>query len=258
MQNRIMKNPILFLLSLIFLGACSEKSENQTLNIPKNTYTLVFLDKTQSVNPNDSYVKDKYSAALKRLVDENINTQGDILEVYYIHENTSKSKALTIKSRTAKEDTQGLSPTDKEAAETLYDLGIKKERNLIYEALVNEMMKSNTGSSNSETNISASVPLISTAYDVYPNVKAYFFSDMVESMKAGRDFHKMAPISQDQAEEWAKEDVKKFKSYNILNSDIHFVLPFSPNSSSKENNPSVSDYWKTFFNELGASKVSEE
>lgn len=253
-NNTFMKKALL-LFALAFWG-CSEKKEAETK--PKNTYTLVFFDKTQSVNPGDDFVKNKYSAALKNLVDHNINTEGDIVEAYFIHENTSKARALTIKSRTAKDDTDGMSPTDLEAANNMYELSIKKERQLIYDALIQKMMETNKSSSNAETNVSASVPVISAAFDTYPNVKAYFFSDMVESMRAGRDFHRMAPISHDQAETWAKEDAKKYTSYNLSNAQINIILPFSPNSSSKINNPSVTDYWKIFFDALGASNVNEQ
>lgn len=253
-----MKKALGLLLILFVLGSCSDKTESQTTDSkPKNTYTLVFFDKTQSVNPNDDFVKNKYASAIRELVDRNINTEGDILEVYYIHENTSKARALSIKSRTAKEDLSGLSPTDLEAANNAYDLSIKKERQLIYNALVEKLMETNTSSSNSETNVAGSVPVISSAFDTYPTVRAYFFSDMVESMGSGRDFHKMAPISHDQAEKWAKEDIEKYKSYNLTNVDVSIILPFSPNTSSKVNNPNVTDYWKVFFEGLGARTVKE-
>jgi hypothetical protein len=35
------------------------------------------------------------------------------------------------------------------------------------------------------------------------------------------------------------------------------ILPFPPSSSLKENNPSVTDYWKTYFESLGANQVKE-
>lgn len=252
-----MKKALVLLLTTLCIWSCSDKTEDQTDTKPKNTYTLVFFDKTQSVDPNNEFVKGKYSAAIRELVDKNINTEGDILEVYYIHENTSKARALSIKSRTAKDDTEGLSPTDLEAANNAYDMSIKKERQIIYNALIEKLMESNSSASNSETNVSASVPVISSAFDTYPNVKVYFFSDMVESMKSGRDFHRMAPISHDQAEAWAKEDAGKYKSYNLMNADVSIILPFSPNTSSKINNPNVTDYWTIFFEELGARKVNE-
>lgn len=222
----------------------------------ENSYTLVFFDKTQSVNPQDPFVRGKYSAALQQLIDKNINTEGDILEVYYIHENTSKSKALTIKSRTTKEDVAGLSPTDQEAAQNAYDLSIKKERQMIHQALMQKFIETNTSSSNAETNVSASTAVIASATAQLPNVHAYFFSDMVESLKKGRDFHKTPPTSTSEADTWANADKSAHPS--LAGAHIQIYLPFSPNSSSKINNPNVSEYWKQFFQGLGAASVNEE
>lgn len=253
-----MRKTFILLLTTALLGACSETKKDHTDLPPANTYALVFLDKTQSVNPNDNFVKTKYASAIKTLVDRNIRIEGDVLEVYFIHENTSKARALTIRSRTAKEDTNGLSPTDLEAAGNAYDLSIQKERQMIYNALMQKFMESNTSASNSETNIGASIPVIAAALETHPDVKAYFFSDMVESMRSGRDFHTRAPQSQEQAIAWAKEDAARYKSHNLSGAEIRVILPFSPNSSSKINNPNVTEYWKTFFGELGAGRVTEE
>jgi hypothetical protein len=239
---------------LLLVWSCTDKKET-TIPI-ENSFTLVFFDKTQSVNPQDPFVRSKYAAALQHLIDQHINTEGDILEVYYIHENTSKSKALTIKSRTTKEDMAGLSPTDREAAQNAYDLSIKKERQLIHQALMQKFMEANTSSSNAETNVSASTGVIAAATAVLPRVHAYFFSDMVESLKKGRDFHKTPPASPAQAGEWATADKNSYPS--LAGAHVHIYLPFSPNSSSKINNPNVSEYWKQFFQGLGAASVTEE
>jgi len=247
-----------FLLTILFLAACSETRKDQAEQPASPIYTLVFLDKTRSVDPNDNFVKTKYAAAIKKLVDRNIRTEGDVLEVYFIHENTSKARAMTIRSRTVKEDTEGLSPTDREAADNAYDLSIKKERQVIYNALMQKFMEPNTSASNSETNISASVPVISAALETSPDVHAYFFSDMVESMRSGRDFHSRAPQSPEQALTWAKEDAGRYASHHLNGAEVHVILPFSPNSSSRINNPNVTEYWKTFFGALGAGKVTEE
>ena len=36
------------------------------------------------------------------------------------------------------------------------------------------------------------------------------------------------------------------------------VLPFEPNASAKVNNPTVTHYWQTLFNELGVSSIEEQ
>jgi hypothetical protein len=241
-------------LALLSCGSTEKDAATSTTDTKKaNNHTLVFFDKTQSVNVDDAFVRTKYQSALKALIDQNIQTEGDVFEIYYIHENTAKAKVLSLSARTTKESSEGLNATDLEAAQTNYDMSIGKERRMILDLA----LEKNAGASNLETNISASIPLLSEALNGKKDVKAFYFSDMVESLKNGRDFHRVAPISHDQAEEWAKADAENYKLYNLTNAKISIILPFSPNSSSKENNPNVTDYWKVYFEALGVSGVKE-
>lgn len=245
-------------LSTILISCGStEKNSNTTKELEKNAHTLLFFDKTQSVDINNSFVKNKYEGALKNIIDQNINTAGDVLEIYYIHENTAKAKCLSMVTRTEKESTEGLNVTDLEASETNYKMSIQKERKMMLTMAIQKMNEKNTGSSNLETNVSASVQVLAAALENKKNVMAYFFSDMIESVKTGRDFHKMAPISHDQAQEWATNDVESKKLYNLAPATITMILPFEPTSSSKENNPNVTDYWKVYFEALGIRQISE-
>lgn len=221
------------------------------------THTIMFFDKTSSVNINDAFVRNKYENALKTSIETAINTEGDELEIYYIHENTAKAKCLSMRSRTEQPDVAGLNETDIEAANSNYKMAITKERSQVFQAAMTKLLENNLSSSNLETNISGSVPLLSKAAESGMDVQAYYFSDMVESIKTGRDFHKMAPISHDQAEEWAKADAKNFKLYNLNNTTVKMILPFQPTTSSKLNNPNVTDYWKVFFETLGAINTEE-
>lgn len=258
-----MKKLIITFATSLALFSCgsteTEKDATSTASASqkRNSHTLVFFDKTQSVNVDDAFVRNKYQAALKALIDQNIQSEGDVFEIYYIHENTAKAKVLSLSARTTKESSEGLNATDLEAAQTNYDMSIGKERRMILDLAVQKMLEKNSGASNAETNISASIPLLSEALNSKKDVKAFYFSDMVESIKNGRDFHKVAPISHDQAEEWAKADAENYKLFNLTNAQISIILPFSPNSSSKENNPNVSDYWKVYFEALGVSGVKE-
>ena len=252
-----MKSPFFILLALV-AAACSSAGNEDAARPPANTYTLVFLDKTQSVNPNDSFVNGKYSAALKNLVDNNIRGEGDELEVYFIHENTAKARAMSVRSRTAREDTRGLSPTDLEAASNLYTLSIQRERQAVHSALLQKLMEENRSASNAETDVRAAVQVMATALGNHPRVSAWFFSDMVESRRNGRDFHSRPPQNADQARAWADEDAAAYQDVSLAGADIRVVLPFAPTSSSRVNNPNVTVYWKTFFEALGANSVREE
>jgi hypothetical protein len=251
---------LIFIFAISFgLFACgsTEKETSSLESQKKSNHILVFFDKTQSVNLDDAFVRNKYQSALKSLIKQNIQSEGDIFEIYYIHENTTKAKVLSLSVRTEKENSEGLNATDLEAAQTNYEMSIGKEQSMILDLATQKMLEKNTGASNLETNISGSIQLLSEALNDNAVVKAFYFSDMVESLKNGRDFHKTAPISHDQAQEWAKADAEKYTLYSLTNAQISIILPFSPNSSTKENNPNITDYWKTYFDSLGALKVDE-
>lgn len=246
---------ILFFASL-FIAACGD-SEKQNKATAPNIHTLIFIDKTESVNVSLPFVAQKYQQALNSIIEQNINKSGDQLEVYYIHENTSKARCLSLMSRTEMEDLSGMNATDQEAAKTSYELSIKKERDFILKQAINKLNQQNNTASNLETNISASVPVIAKASEGQAVVKVYYFSDMVESVKTGRDFHIKAPKDNNEADEWAKADADKFKNYTFNGPEVTMILPFEPTSSSKENNPTVTHYWQKFFEGLGAMNIQE-
>ncbi|MCU0325217.1 MAG: hypothetical protein MUF45_08185 [Spirosomaceae bacterium] len=246
---------ILFFASL-FIAACGD-SEKQNKATAPNTHTLIFIDKTESVDVNKPFVAQKYQQALNSIIEQNINKAGDQLEIYYIHENTSKARCLSLMSRTDMEDLSGMNATDLEAAKTSYELSIKKERGFILKQAISKLNQQNNTASNLETNISASVPVIAKASEGQAVVKVYYFSDMVESVKAGRDFHIKSPKDNTEAEEWAKADADKYKNYAFNGPEVTMILPFEPTTSSKENNPTVTYYWQKFFENLGVMSVQE-
>lgn len=256
MINTFLKSSII-LFSLVGIASCTNSSDSKPTLEKQNTHSILFFDKTQSVNVNDPFVRNKFETEITSILNENVNSSGDLIDVYYIHENTSKAKCLSLNTRTEKENEEGLNVTDLEALNTNYQMSIVKERKLMLGLIIDKMMASNDGLSNAETNVSASVQLISDALSSNNKVKSYFFSDMIESLKNGRDFHKSAPISDDQAHEWADSDVQSKKNMNLTNADITVILPFKPTSSSKENNPAVTEYWRTYFDKLGARKFKE-
>lgn len=257
-MNRFLNIPLLLLCVFWASGCGSEKNGNPTeTELPR--YTLVFLDKTQSVNVNKEYVVNKYRLALTELLEQNMRKRGDRLEVYFIHENTAKAKALSLEVRSEKEDTEGVSPTDREAIETSFQLALQKEKGLYLRQLLLKLNQENSGASNQSTDILATVPLIAKANEVGAEMKVYFFSDMIESVQAAgrRDFHKTPPTSDQEAEAWAKADAKTWQKFMIGSPEITIISPFEPTASTREHNPQVALYWQNLFQELGASQVEE-
>jgi hypothetical protein len=252
-----MKSYLKIVLLGILLSSCSDTTKENSDFKSANTHALVFIDKTASVDVNKPFVAEKYQAAIGNLIEQTIKKEGDILEIYFVHENTSKARCLLLKSRTLMENLEGLNATDKEAAASTYEMSIKRERALFTRQAISKLMSSNTGSSTKETNISASLGIISKAIELGNDVAVFYFSDMVESLKNGRDFHINPPKSNDEAVEWAKKDAEKNSKLNLSGAEVTFVLPFEPTSSSSENNPNVTSYWKLYLEELGVANINE-
>jgi hypothetical protein len=244
---------------ILVLASCSNEKETGQTKADAPVHTLVFLDKTQSVNVNKSYVNDKYRQALTDIVENNMKNKGDKLEVYFIHENTSKARALSLTVRSEKDNTEGANATDLEGIETAFQLALQREKSIYLRQLLTKLNQQNTGFSNQSTDIWASLPVIAKAGEDGSEVKVYYFSDMVESVKGEgrRDFHKTPPTNDAQAEKDAKEDLKKLQQYAIGSPQVTIVSPFEPTASSKENNPYVTHYWQTLFQELGGVSIEE-
>ncbi|MGA0556989.1 hypothetical protein ACO2Q8_10085 [Larkinella sp. VNQ87] len=248
---------------LLTLAGCSSDSGKESgSNAPKTdpVYTLIFLDKSVSVNPNKAFVAQKYQMAVNEIIEQNIKNKGDKLEVYFIHENTSKARALSVTARSEMDDVSSANATDREAAQTSFDLSLGREKAAIRQRVLQQLATPNASASNKETDIWASLPVIAKANESGATVKVYYLSDMVESVySAGRrDFHKTPPKDNAQADAWAKGDAGKLKQYTIGSPDIVMILPFAPDASVKQNNPAVTQYWQTLFQELGAGNVEEQ
>lgn len=247
---------IFFFTILISCGEKKTKSSENQANSPA-IYTLIFIDKTASVDVSKPFVAQKYQQALNTIIEENVRKAGDRFEIYYIHENTSKGRCLSLTCRTEMENTEGVNATDLEAIKTSYDLSIRKERTFVVKQALARLNTQNDNASNRETNILSSIPVIAKASESGALVKVYYLSDMVESVKNGRDFQQKPPKDESEAENWAKADADKYKDLALNSPDISMILPFEPTSSIKENNPTITYYWSKLFENLGVMSVSE-
>uniref|UniRef100_UPI0035931724 hypothetical protein n=1 Tax=Persicitalea sp. TaxID=3100273 RepID=UPI0035931724 len=198
---------------LAFLGliglnaACGLLPAEETTSPPDApVHTLVFLDKTQSVNVNEAFVQQKYHQALNDLVERNMANKGDQLEIYFIHENTSKAKALSLTVRSEKESIENANATDRETIETAFQMSLQREKGIFLRQAMAKLNQQNTGASNQMTDILASLPIIAKAAEDGAQVRVYYFSDMIESVKGPdrRDFHINPPKDDAEAETWAK------------------------------------------------------
>jgi hypothetical protein len=256
-----------WLLPFIGLAACSSpdsnagREETPQLTAP-NVASVVFFDKSLSVNPSDAFIRQKYQQALTKLIADNITQKGDRLEVYFIHDNTAKGKALERVAQSEKEDVSSANQTDAEAAQTSFEVSLQKEQQKFLREAYTLLVTPNASRSNRYTDILASLPILDRLAERNLQVRAYYFSDMVESMPGAnqRDFQQTPPRSTEQAETWAKQDAERLKPAlpHLATVETYLVLPFAPTASSKLNNPHVTEYWETLFRELGVTKRLEE
>jgi hypothetical protein len=225
MKKHNLFNFLIFLSFISILFSCGEKEAQKTENKADSPaiYSLVFIDKTASVDVSKPFVAQKYQQALNSIIEENLRKSGDKFEIYYIHENTAKGRCLSLTCRTVMENTVGMNATDLEALKTSYDLSIRKERNFVTKQALARLNAQNDNASNRETNILASLPVIAKASELGANVKVYYLSDMVESVKSGRDFQQKPPKDDLEAESWAKIDAEKYKDLALNNPDISMI-----------------------------------
>ena len=99
---------ILTFFALVLLASCGEKKNEQSKANQPLVHTLIFIDKTASIDVAKPFVAQKYQQALTSIIEENINKAGDKFEIYYIHENTSKGRCLSLVCRTEMDNTEGM------------------------------------------------------------------------------------------------------------------------------------------------------
>lgn len=249
----------LFALLLLGLTACSDQKDRSATAPDEPSYTLFFIDKSLS-NNSLAEARATYERTIREAIAENVHQKGDKVVVYFVHDNTAKARALSLTARTPLPDNEGASPTDREAAQSDYELQLAREQATLQRQVLAKLDQTNTSASNQHTDLWGSLDVLARADESGRQVRAYYLSDMVESMNGSgrRDFHKTPPASNEQADEWAKTDAKKLgEQYTIGSPGIRLVLPFAATASAKENNPTVTRYWHTLFDTMGAQEVVE-
>ncbi|MEA5403135.1 hypothetical protein VB776_09430 [Arcicella sp. DC2W] len=256
MKNKL-KYFLFIITSIIFFCCSSPATKYENAVDESKTCSMIFIDKSVSVDPNKQFIYEKYNKIINQLIDENIKTKGDRVEVFFIHENTAKAKVAELIARSEMEIAEGASATDAEAQKTEFEMDISKERSIFKKVVINHLTSTNPSASKNSTDILAALPLIDHEIGKGFTVKAYFLSDMVESMKGAnrRDFHQTPPVDDASAVGWAREDAASLQATlpNIGVAQIIIAKPFEPTASRKINNPAISTYWQRLFSELGVS-----
>ncbi|MEZ0608034.1 hypothetical protein ACAW74_05940 [Fibrella sp. WM1] len=244
---------------LLVLAACSDKKDRPAAVADEPSYTVFFIDKSLSNNSLEG-ARATYERVIREAIADNVHQKGDKVVVYFIHDNTAKARALSLTARTPLPEVEGASPTDREAAQSDYELQLAREQATLQRQVLAKLDQGNSNKSNQHTDIWGSLDVLARADESGRQVRAYYLSDMVESMNGTdrRDFHKTPPASNEQADDWAKADAKKLgEQYAIGSPTVRLVLPFAATASAKENNPTVTRYWHTLLETMGAQEVTE-
>lgn len=247
------------------LVTCKENVPQQQTSPTKplpNIYSLIFIDKTVSVSLKDSYTREKYAKALQEIVQQNVRQKGDKIEVYFLHENTSQARVFSMQCKSEMKDTFGLNPTDIRSIKNAYQISLKKEKNKMQQRCIEALLNENATETSLYTDIWATLHIIDKKNAKKgPNtlLKVFILSDMVESMPGleRRDFYKRPPYSKQEAEQWAEKDVKRFTDIDLSEVEIYYVLPYSPLSTTSQNNPFVLLYWEKLLAKLGLEEFKE-
>jgi len=260
------------LLLIILFLACSPSHQKNIENKPpikiENTHSIIFIDKSISLDPENEFTNKKYTHIFKDIVSHNIKIKGDKIDIYYVHENTSKAKvwSLKTKSEILTSDTLSANSTDVEIAKNKFNISLRKEKADFLNKCIESLNYLNESNSKTKTDIWSSLIVLNKLID--PNEKrkvvVYYLSDMIESMdgKDRRDFHKQLPKNKVEAENWAKQDFDLLKKQldieKFKNIEINIALPYPPSSTIKENNPNVTYYWQSLFSLFGVEREIEE
>lgn len=253
----------LFILVSWLIAACGSEQPPQMPPVPPPVnYTLIFIDKTVSVNTDDDFVRNKYDKALEMLVQHGIQKKGDKVEVYFLHENTARGKVFSYTCRAAMPDTTAMNPTDVAMAKSNYALMLRKEQSKVLKRCLQALDMPNENYSKLYTDLWASLHIIDKRRARLPidaRVRVCYLSDMVESMPGSgrRDFFKKPPYSQKQAIQYAEEDLQQFAALDLADIEVFYVLPFSPTTPASQNNPWIITYWETIFQGLDVAEFAE-
>lgn len=255
----------LFLPLLLMTGCSSESSYNDAQNQASNSSAmLVFVDKTESVKSSNSIIQQNLETVKKGLTKLSVD-EGDRFGVYFLHGNTLGARPY-LRMTFEKIDLPdfGKGGFSQKIQERAYQDSISKRQDYIKSVLERGVKSKNDDSTNQETDLWASMEIISDFFEGLPpqsKRRVFFLSDMKEDVtgKERRYFSRKSPASKVEAEEWAQKDAQKMKSiYNLNESALSGVsiTVLSPYNTTEESNfAEIRYYWQALFAEFGITDV---
>jgi len=242
-------------------GCGSDADSADEAPSPPTTHTLVFVDHSVSTGDHPD-ARSLFADSLARIVDQNMDTPGDRISLFFVHEKTlSKAHQVDITNDVPP-------PVDPQFADekALAQARHKRQTAQFLEKTTQRLRTALTS------------PPINTAFTDWTDLwgtlgvasttlapsadrhQVYYFSDMFESMPGPdrRDFDRRPPQSRTQAERWARTDADALDALMVLrparlqNAEVRVLLG---TLATKAHAQTVKFYWLALFQELGLPRT---
>ncbi len=222
----------------------------------RNTHTLIFIDKSASVQVDEETAHQQESALLK-LLHEAVQGKGDRLDGYHIHSNTGDQPFKKHVCQAFLPDTASMDHISKLQAKQTFQGALSNERQTLKKELTEVWKSSSEGRSVAQsTNI---WPILEVMTRFFPDsssgdkCQVVIFSDMIHADGKGTDLRKLK--NREDAETAARNHAQqlrqslKIDEQRLHNVAVHIGFPSGAMEASR--NQLMKYYWEALFNEFG-------
>jgi hypothetical protein len=262
-----MNSQVLFLLIFCLLLGFTNSTNviAQDKLSSRNTTTVVFIDKTTSIET-DSFIIEKNQSWLRRILKQNIIVTGDQIILSYIYQNTASSSNKTVFTyRPPKERTGRMSSSEARMAKIKHKKRLRAYQNSFIDRIIANAFSSQP--SLSGTNVIGSFKILSDISIANPKhqLKAVYISDMQECSSFRKLFCESSHNSIksfNHALTLAKKDypriIQKYQlNKNCLQEYNEIIVVFP--ARELDTDPAFAilpTYWSYLFSQCGVNKIN--
>lgn len=252
----------IFIFALLFFACNGSETGTSGIEVDPassgRTVTLVFLDKTMSLN--DESVLSKFQKTVREQLYNLLGEHDHGVFVHFVHAETASAQAIVSQKISApfltEKDVEGKGEiTIQEMKDERTDK-INKQRIDALNDVDASFSLVNTEDTRLQTDLWATLEIMSrtfTGTDARDRKHVIFVSDMEESMKKGnrRDFTKKAPADKAEAESWAQEDLEAIQELYKVQPDVLAgtqVTIYLPKEAAEASQfQTIRYYWEALF-----------
>lgn len=264
-----MKNITLKILALIFgIGlfiSCS--SSGIETKEPDNSLSILFVDKTISLDENSEEIIQKLEEESRNFLEKNISNSGDEIIISYIFSNTaSPANRFPFQYSPPAINTVGIYGINKELMEIEHLKRIKKYKEQFISKVLHKMF--DLKADGSSTNVIGSIPTMKEIIEKTKanNINVLYLSDMKET--SSFRFLKFnsccdgSIINVKQAVELAEKDFIRVKKTFLMEDfclkNINTISVVFPTERLDEDGSYelLPHYWRTLFKDFGITNIS--